>query len=151
MYPITIQEFADRLAGIMGAVIKEFTKQQTNELHKGKINVPQFLILNHLLAIQESNMKELSRVINLTGAATTGIVDRLVRSNCVARSFDPGDRRVIKIRLTAKGKALICQVYQERKKVIMRLFQKVSESDRREYLRILTQIKDALNKENNLS
>ena len=150
MGPITIQEFTDRLTKIMDAMSKEFSQQQTNELHKGKINVPQFLILNHLLQKKESNMKELSRVINLTGAATTGIVDRLVSSNYVVRSFDPHDRRVIKIRLTAKGKALIGRVYEERKKVIMRLFQNVSESDRDEYLRILTQIKDALNKEINL-
>jgi MarR family 2-MHQ and catechol resistance regulon transcriptional repressor len=151
MEPITIQEFADRLAEIMDAVSKEFSQQQTNELHKGKINVPQFLILNYLLENKESKMKELSRVINLTGAATTGIVDRLVSSNYVVRSFDPNDRRVIKVRLTAKGKGLICRVYEERKKVIMRLFQKVSESDRGEYLRILTQINDTLNKESNLS
>ena len=150
MEPITIQEFADSLTEIMGVVIREFTKQQTNELHKGKINVPQFLILNHLLQNKESKMKELSRVINLTGAATTGIVDRLVSSNYVARSFDLNDRRVIKVRLTAKGKELISRVYEERKKVIVRLFEKISESDRGEYLRILTQIKDALNKENNL-
>jgi len=150
MTPVSIEEFADRLTGIMSIVIREFTQQRTNELHKGKINVPQFLILNHLLQSKESNMKELSGVINLTGAATTGIVDKLVSAKYVMRSFDPGDRRVIKIRLTAKGKALIYRVYEERKKVIMRLFQKVSESDRGEYLPILTQIRDALNKENNL-
>ena len=151
MHAITIQEFADRLTEIMSVVIREFTKQQTNELHKGKVNVPQFLILNHLLQNKESNMKELSRVINLTGAATTGVVDKLVSSNYVVRSFDPNDRRVIKIRLTAKGRKLIFRVYDERKKVIMSLFQKVSEPDRREYLRILNQIKVALNREHNLS
>jgi DNA-binding MarR family transcriptional regulator len=148
MPAITIEKFADRLTEIMGTVIREFTKQQTNELHKGNINVPQFLILNHLLQKKESNMKELTGLINLTGAATTGIVDRLVSSDYVARCFDSRDRRVIKVRLTAKGKALILRVYAERKKIIMHLFQKVSERDRQEYLRILTQIKDALNKEN---
>jgi len=150
MQTISIREFADRLTDIMSVVIREFTKQQTNELHKGKINVPQFLILNYLLRKKEASMKELTALINLTGAATTGIVDRLVSSRYVARCFDSGDRRVIKVRLTAKGKGLILKVYEERKKVIMRLFQRVSESDRSEYLRILTRIKDALNKENQL-
>jgi MarR family 2-MHQ and catechol resistance regulon transcriptional repressor len=150
MESITIQEFADRLTEIMDAVSKEFSKQQTNELHKGKINVPQFLIMHHLLHNIESNMKELSKVINLTCAATTGIVDKLVISNYVVRSFEPCDRRIIKIRLTQKGKALISQVYEERKKLIMRLFQKVSDSDRLEYLRILTQIRETLNTETNL-
>ena len=90
---ITIQEFADRLTEIMSTVISEFTKQQTNELHKGKINVPQFLILNHLLRKNESNMKELTKLINLTGAATTKIVDKLVSAKYVERCFDPRDRR----------------------------------------------------------
>ena len=149
MQAITLQEFADRLTEIMSIIIKEFAKQQTNELHKGKINVPQFLILNHLLQNKESKMKELSQIINLTQAATTGIVDRLVNSKYVVRHFDPHDRRVIKVRLTAKGEELICKVFEERKKIIVRLFEKVSDADRTEYLRILTQIKDALNKAKN--
>ena len=146
MLTITVSDFADRVTEIMGAVIREFTRQQTNELHKGKINVPQFLILSHLLQKNESNMKELTCLINLTGAATTGIVDRLVSAHYVTRCFDSHDRRVIKVRLTARGKALVLKVYEERKKVIVHLFRNISGQDRAEYLRILTQIKDALNK-----
>ncbi len=147
---LTIGEFADRLSGVMSVVIREFAKRQTNELNKGKINVPQFLILNHLLHNNESNMKELSKVINLTCAAATGIVDRLVISNYVRRNFNPDDRRVIKIKITPKGKALINRIDEQRKQAVISLFQRVSEPDRKEYLRILTQIRDALKKEGQL-
>ena len=145
MSKLSLSEFADKMNRLMPVVIKEFARRQVNELYKGKITLPQFFSLNFLNEQGESRMTDLAYFMNVTTAATTGIVDRLVRDNYVARSYNPDDRRIVKVRLTPKGYELVKKVNQQRRQMIIKIFGKISEVDRQDYLRILMQIKDILN------
>lgn len=148
MAELSLSEFADRLNQVMPLIIKEFTRRQANELYQGKITLPQFLILNFLSGQDESKMKDLAHFMGVTTAAMTGIVDRLVRYGYVTRVFDPKDRRIIKIRLLTKGLELVRKISQQRRRMIIKIFDKISGTDRQDYLRILEQIKSVLSKEN---
>ena len=147
MSEISLSEFADKITEIMPVIMKEFARRQANELFKSKITLPQFLILNFLHNSGESKMKELAKFMKVTTAAMTGIVDRLVRDKYVARHYDPKDRRIIKINLTAKGNNLVNKASQERRDMIISVFGKISEEERRDYLRILTHIYEILTTE----
>ena len=147
MVPLSLSEFADRMQEIMPVIFREFASRHSSELFKVKITMPQFLVLNFLNVSGESKMKDLAQGMYVTTAAMTGIVDRLVRDSFVQRTYDPEDRRIIKIRLTPKGLKLVKKVNQQRRQMIVRIFGKIPESDRQDYLRILTQVKDVLNKE----
>ncbi|MBU1125278.1 MAG: MarR family transcriptional regulator [Candidatus Omnitrophica bacterium] len=147
MSAIPLTEFAERLNHILPLITKEFFKRQTNKLFKGKLTVPQFLVLDCLLREGNSKMSTLAQVLDVTTAAMTGIVDRLVRDGYLKRSFDSGDRRVIKITLTPRGTAIVKKIIEERQQLIMKIFGEISEDDRAEYLRILMQIRDILNQE----
>jgi DNA-binding MarR family transcriptional regulator len=85
--------------------------------------------------------------MKVTTAATTGIVDRLVRCGYVIRVFDPRDRRIVKIKITPKGLALIRKINHERRQMVIKTFGRLSEQDRQDYLRILSQIKNILTQE----
>ena len=148
MRELSLSEFADRLNEIMPVVIKEFSRHQVNELYRGKITLPQFLILNFLSQQNESRMTDLAHFMHVTTAAMTGIVDRLVRDNYALRAYDPKDRRIIKINLTPKGSLLVKKINQQRRRMIINIFGRISENDRRDYLRILRQIKDILSENN---
>ena len=76
--------------------------------------------------------------------AMTGIVDRLVREGYLRRESDPKDRRIIKIRLTAKGERAVTQILEKKKQMIIKMFGMISQGEREEYLRILTHIRDHL-------
>ncbi len=65
----------------------------------------------------------------------------------VVRVYNPEDRRIIKIKLTPQGNTLVKKINQHRRQMVINIFGKLSEPDRREYLRILIQIKDKLTKE----
>jgi len=147
MSGVSVSEFADRISQIMPVIIKEFARHQTSELYKGKITLPQFLILEFLHRESESKMTTLAHFMHVTTAASTGIVDRLVRDGYAVRIYEPKDRRIIKIRLTTKGSELVRRINQQRKQMIIKIFGKISEADRKNYLRILLHIKDALTKE----
>ncbi len=148
MSTISLSDFADNIGEIMHTMMKEFTRCMAVKLHKGKVTLPQIMILHFLEVEQEAKMKDLAHFMGVTMAAMTGIIDRLVKSGHCTRIYDPQDRRVIKIKLTAKGDNLIKNIEESKRQIIIKIFGKISENDRQDYLRILLQIKEILLKEN---
>ena len=148
---ISLSEFADKLNQIMPVIMKEFARRNTNELSKGKITLPQLLTLGFLNEKGDSRMTDLARFMKVSTAAMTGVVDRLVRDAYILRVFDPQDRRIIKVKLTHKGAELIRKINQQKRRMAINIFGRISDSERDDYLRILTRIHDILTKENEAS
>lgn len=148
MSAISPSRFADKMGEIMPIMMKEFSRCMTAELHKGKVTLPQIMILHFLEVEQEAKMKDLARFMGVSMAAMTGIVDRLVKSGHCTRTYEPEDRRIIKIKLTAKGDNLVKNINSSKRSMIIKIFGKISAADREDYLRILLQIKDILLREN---
>jgi len=140
-------EFADRMNEVMPGIMQGFARRQVNELYKGKITLPQFLILDFLSRQGEPKMTDMARFMHVTTAAMTGIADRLVRDGYVDRVYNHEDRRIIKIKLTPRGNALLKKINQHRRQMVINIFGRISEADRQDYLRIILQIKDIFTKE----
>lgn len=148
MPDVSLDNFIDRISEIMPVLMKQFSRYQINELYKGKITLPQFFILEFLSANKQSKMKDLAGFMGGTTAAATGIVDRLVRDGYILRFYEPADRRIVMVKLTSKGSDLVKKITQQRRQATIKMFSGISEADRQDYLRILTQIKDTLVREN---
>lgn len=144
---LILSEFADRLSSIFPVMAREFARHYMGDFYAEKITLPQFLVLEFLFLNTESKMKDLALAMHVSTAAMTGIVDRIVRDDYAVRVFDPGDRRIIKIKLTSKGVGVVKKINTQRRKMVMNLFSKISEAERENYLRIVTKIKDALLKD----
>ena len=147
MGQVSILEFADRMNEVMPTIAREFVRRQADELYKGKISLPQFLVLEFLHKEGESKMTTLANFMDVTTAAMTGIIDRLVNYRYVIRIFDPNDRRVIKTKLTPKGAELVKRITQQRRRMIINIFGKITELERNDYLSILMRIRDILAKQ----
>jgi len=143
----SLLEFADKINQIMPEIFKKFIRRQTSELFKGKVTLPQLFILNFLDKEVQSRMTDLAHFLNVTTAAATGIVDRLVKYGYVQRVYEPLDRRIIKIKLTSKGLELLKKINQQKRQMIIDIFGKISQVERQDYLRILMRIHDILTKE----
>lgn len=143
---ITITEFADKINDVMPVMIKEFSRRNVAELYKGKITLPQFLILGFLHNNGDSKMCGIAKFMSVTTAAMTGMVDRLEKYGYVKRAPEPRDRRIINVSLTQKGLGLVRKINHERRHMIIDVFGKVSSEDRSDYLRVLMKIKDILTK-----
>ncbi|MDP2937658.1 MAG: MarR family transcriptional regulator [Candidatus Omnitrophota bacterium] len=143
----SLLEFGEKINEILPVVIQGFTRRQANALYKGQITLPQLFILDLLNRQGESKMTDMAHFMQVTTAAMTGIVERLVRDGYVVRVYDPEDRRIIKIKLTGKGNALVKKINQQRLKMFIEIFGSISEVDRQDYLRILMQIRDVLARE----
>ncbi|MCM8790007.1 MAG: MarR family transcriptional regulator [Candidatus Omnitrophica bacterium] len=147
MPELSLAEFADKVNEIIPVLLKEFSARQANELFKGKITLAQFFVLDLLEREGELKMSGLSRYMKVSTPAMTGIVERLVREHYLTRISDPQDRRVIRVRVTQKGSKLVKKIYEQRRSMIIRIFGRLSESDCRQYLNILTKIKETFTKE----
>lgn len=147
MSSISLKDFSKRITEILPVMLRSFARRQTGEFYKLRVTFPQFIIMEVLSRQGRSKMSDLARSIGVTTAAMTGITDRLVRDGCVARANDPEDRRVIRIDLTAKGAKIVREITDRRREAILGIFSKVSERDREDYLRVLTNIRDILIKE----
>ncbi len=62
-----------------------------------------------------ANSKTLAETLKVTPTNITGIIDRLVKQGLVSRSEDTHDRRVLILRATNKGEALVANL-RERKR-----------------------------------
>ena len=142
MPKISLAEFADSVSEFMPMIAKEFLKSQAADFYKTRITMPQFYVLDILHRRGESNMTDLAKDISVTPAAITGRVDRVVKGASVRRLHDPADRRIVKIRLTAKGENTVRRIVAKRKETMMSLFGVISEKEREEYLNILRHIND---------
>jgi len=89
-------------------------------------------------------MTDLAHFMNVTTAAMTGIVERLVRDGYVERMSDPNDRRTVKINITRKGERAVHRVAENRKKMTARIFGMITQAERDAYLKILMHIRDHL-------
>ncbi|MDD4940146.1 MAG: MarR family transcriptional regulator [Candidatus Omnitrophica bacterium] len=147
MFHGSLSKFADQINELMPQVIQGFARRQANELYKGKITLPQFLILEFLSRKGESRMTDMARCMHVTTAAMTGMVERLVGYGYVERVYDLKDRRTIRIRLTPSGNSLIKKINEQRRRMVINIFGGIPENDRREYLKILTQVRENLIKE----
>ncbi len=147
MSGIALSEFAEKMSVLMPSLAREFSRRHGDELSRGKLTLPQFLILDLLVREHESTMTALARSMNVSTAAMTGSVDRLVREGYVARSADSRDRRIIRVGVTDKGARLARRISARRQEMVTRVFGKISGEDRAAYLRILSRIHRILSQE----
>ncbi len=78
------------------------------------LSMPQFSILMQLHYRGVCGMSEVSERFEVTPAAASQLVDKLVQSGLIHREEDPHDRRAKSLKLTDKGKELIRQGIEDR-------------------------------------
>lgn len=102
------------------------------------LSMPQFSLLMQMYHRGACGMSQVSERFEITPAAASQLVDKLVQSGYVQRVEDPHDRRAKLLNLTDKGRELIQQGIEERYLWVDELSAKLSAEER-------TQISNALN------
>ena len=97
---------------------------------------PQLILLTVLDAAGESTMTALTEKMGTTMGAVTNLADRLVHAGLVEREHDTEDRRVVKVRLTDKGRELVRRAISETTQYLAQFFGQVPEKDRKAFIGI---------------
>jgi len=102
------------------------------------LSMPQFSILMQLHHKGACGMSEISERYEVTPAAASQLVDKLVQNGFIIREEDPNDRRAKLLNLTDKGRELIKQGIEERYRWVDQLSERLTAGER-------TQVSEALN------
>ena len=114
------------------------------------LSMPQFGILMQLHYRHNCGVSDLSERFDITNAAASQLVDKLVQGGLIQREEDPNDRRAKLLNLTEKGRAFIHQGLEERYRWVDHLAEKLTSEERAkvtEALIIMTQAAKELDAE----
>ncbi|MGE5463302.1 MAG: MarR family winged helix-turn-helix transcriptional regulator [Syntrophothermus sp.] len=101
------------------------------------LSMPQFSLMMQMYHRGACGMSGISDRFEITAAAASQMVDKLVHSGYIVREEDPSDRRAKMLNLTGKGRQLIEQGIEERYRWVDDLAAKLNAEER-------TRIIDAL-------
>ena len=141
------KDFGSELARMLPTVLRAVTSRQESVFVKGKITVPQVVILDILLERGACMMGDLSKTLNFTMSAATSIVDKMVRFGYVKRERCTEDRRIVRVSLLKKGENMAKKIRRERKNITNELFSALTEGEKREYLNLIRKVYNSLLKE----
>jgi DNA-binding MarR family transcriptional regulator len=116
------------------------------------LSMPQFSILMQLHHKGACGVSDISERFDITNAAASQLVEKLVQSGHLERAEDPSDRRAKVLNLTTSGQALIEQGNQERHRWMDDLVKNLSYEEKgkvSEALTILTQAAQQMDENEN--
>jgi len=140
MGELNIDEFGDRMIKILPKLKIELGCYENNTLTRRDITTTQLLVLECLATCGHCKMHTLVDALKVKFSGVTAIIDRLVKTGFVIREHGKEDRRTVLVVLSAKGKKVLEEVYQQRRKAFIQVFSRVSAKERQEYLTILEKI-----------
>ena len=107
----------------------------------GAASLPRFDLLANLIRQDGQTLASLSRRMLVTAGNVTGLVDRAERDGLVERRADPQDRRLSRVFLTKKGRALIVSLLPRHASLVADLLQGLDAKERRELRRLLGKLR----------
>jgi DNA-binding MarR family transcriptional regulator len=140
MSELKLEEFGDRMIKLVPKLKVELGCYETSTLTRRDITTTQLLVLECLSSCGHCKMHTLVNALKVKFSAVTAIIDRLVKTGFVIRERGKEDRRTVFVALSAKGKKILLEVYQQRRKAFMQVFSRVSAKEREEYLTILEKL-----------
>jgi DNA-binding MarR family transcriptional regulator len=88
-----------------------------------EVTLPQYRALVVLAARGPQGTAELAAALAVNPSTATRMCDRLVRKGLVRRHRSAGDRRLVRITLTAEGRDLVAEVTRRRRAELARLLE----------------------------
>ena len=110
------------------------------------LSMPQFFVLMQLYQRGRCGVTDIGNHMEITSAAASQLIDRLVTSGLLARAEDPADRRAKQIALTEKGRALIEKGIAERYRWVEGLAASLTAGEKAAALEALPPLIEALRK-----
>jgi len=110
------------------------------------LSMPQFSILMQLHHRGSCKMSEISERFDITAAASSQLVEKLVQGGYLERAEDPSDRRAKLLTMSAKGSNFIKQGIEERYRWMDDLAATLSAEDQKKVSEALVLLTDAAKK-----
>jgi len=90
------------------------------------LTMPQLKIVLLIFTDGPARVSTLASALGVSLATTTGITDRMVQHDLIARGSDPEDRRAVVCSLSEKGKELITRLWELKQSRVRSLLEKMT-------------------------
>jgi DNA-binding MarR family transcriptional regulator len=114
-------------------------------LKKSDLTLGQPKILDYLKEHNGSSQKEIAAGCHIEAGSLTSVLSRMEEKGMIERKMLNGNRRSLYVFLTAEGKRLQKMVDKEFRTLEEKVFEGVSNEERKEFMRVFAQIYKNLN------
>lgn len=109
-----------------------------------KLTYSQWIILHTLMATGETmSPSELNRYLTIEGTSISVVIDGIERRGLIQRRRSRADRRVVKVRLTSEGHALLNKIDKQISMLINEIFGPLPAAERNQLIALCRKIRDA--------
>ncbi len=137
-------QFAQIVRRSMDVVAHRTMRDWSRFVKSTGISMPQFSILMQLHYKGACGVSDISERMDVTSAAASQLVEKLVQAGLIERTEDPSDRRIKRITLSAKGQDLIRAGISERYRWVDALAASLSEEERQKVGEALDILSDTM-------
>ena len=74
------------------------------------ISVPEWRVVAHLSQAEKVSIREIYKKVEMDKSKASRAAARLVQAGYVSKKVNPGDRRLVELSLTAKGRAMVAEI-----------------------------------------
>ena len=143
-----IEEFGDHLRNWRNLFTEFFNNviKDSGKISGFDFSISQFKTMGAFRKDTVYTMGELSKNASVTMPTMTEMIDNLEREGIAERIRDSQDRRVVKVRLTAKGKKLRKKFMDKRRNELKNILSNLSKEDRGELMNALAKAYSVLKK-----
>jgi DNA-binding MarR family transcriptional regulator len=135
----------DQLSHDIAQVTWGGARQFASALTPFGLTLQQYFTLVAIKRVGECTMGMLAGQTHHSLGTMTGIVDRLVKQEVVARRSHATDRRVVLVQLTERGETILAQVEAMRQEQMDGALERMGEPQARNLIRLLNQYMTAMN------
>jgi len=107
------------------------------------LTLPQMSTLFHLHHGSSCGVSDVGELLGVTNAAASQMVDRLVQYELIERSEDPVDRRVKQLKLTEKGRGIVQESIEARRRWMEKLTKALTHDEQISIITALTILTNA--------
>jgi DNA-binding MarR family transcriptional regulator len=136
-------EFTNTFRRLMEAFMVRSMRDWFHYIKSSGLSHPQGGLLMHLYYRGRHGVQDIGARMEITSAAASQLIDRLVQSGLVKRTEDPDDRRARQIALSPAGRALIEKGIAERLRWVESLTAALTKEEKAVVMKVLPILIDA--------
>lgn len=125
-----------------GRAMKEHFRGQENIEH----NLLHIETIGFIMEKGSPSMKDISAHLCITPASASNLIDGLAESGIIERGFEKNDRRVVRVRITPKGKALLDKGLRHGSEKMAEIFAELGDKEVDDFINILEKFIEIINR-----
>ena len=126
----TTKEFTDAVRSWAGVFMQRSMTDLSRFMRAADLSMPQANALMRLYHQNACGVSDIGRHLGISNAAASQMAERMVRQGLLERKEQTGDRRVRRLSLTPKGRALVQRIIRARQDWLGQLSDRLTDDQR---------------------